>query len=99
MKRNLKKGTAFLLILAAILFGVSEFINRAYSCNQDMVGDRSKNVVALEKEKKDTIDMLIVGDSETYTTLSPMKFWDQCGITSFVGGQSGQLVDQQHDER
>ena len=97
MKRNLKKGTAFLLILAAILFGVSEFINRAYSCNQDMVGDRSKNVVALEKEKKDTIDMLIVGDSETYTTLSPMKFWDQCGITSFVGGQSGQQLSEAYN--
>lgn len=97
MKRNLKKGTAFLLILAAILFVVSEFINKSYSCNQDMVGDRSKNVVALEKERKDSIDMLIVGDSESYTTLSPIKFWEQSGITSFVGGQSGQQLSEAYN--
>lgn len=97
MKRNLKKGTAFFLILAAMLFGISEFINRAYECNQDMVGDRSKNVVALEKEKKDSIDMLVIGDSESYTTISPMKFWDQRGITSFVGGQSGQQLSEAYN--
>jgi hypothetical protein len=97
MKSNVKKGTAFLLILAAMLFGISEFINKAYACNQDMVGDRSKNVVALEKEKKDSIDVLVIGDSESYTTISPMKFWNQCGITSFVGGQSGQQLSEAYN--
>ena len=50
-------------------------------------------VYAMEcKNGKNSIDVLVVGDSETYTSISPMQLYDETGITSYISGQYGQKI-------
>lgn len=53
-------------------------------------------MVELENEPADTIDVLVIGDSESYTTVSPMEIWDKEGIPSYVGGQTGQKIQESY---
>lgn len=60
----------------------------------EFVQSRNKPWINIQKEKKDSIDVLVLGDSESYTTFSPMEIWEQDGIASFVCGQTGQEVEE-----
>ncbi|WP_159648316.1 hypothetical protein [Erysipelothrix aquatica] len=57
----------------------------------------SKSFVALEvsgikSEKKDTIDYLVLGDSEAYTSISPMEIWKKSGLKGYNLGVSSQTL-------
>ena len=40
--------------------------------------------------------MLVIGDSESMTSISPMELWKSTGITSYVCGQSGQRISESY---
>lgn len=41
-------------------------------------------------------DLLIIGNCESYENISTMRLWDRFGITSFIRGNSNQLVSQSY---
>lgn len=43
-------------------------------------------------ERKNSIDVLIIGDSESYTGFVPLKLWELSGVTSFVCGTPAQKL-------
>lgn len=61
---------------------------------KDTVSGRSRSFAAVSAEPKDTIDVLVIGDSESYTSMSPMDLWSQTGITSFNCGQPAQRIQE-----
>lgn len=48
-------------------------------------------------ERKNSIDVLIVGDSESYMGFVPLKMWDFTGVTSFVCGTPSQKLINSED--
>lgn len=88
------KTLAFFLILLAILAGLSGQITELLKKDDALMQSRNKSIVRIGKEPKETIDVLVVGDSESYTFFSPMKLWNDQGIASYVCGQSGQKIQE-----
>ena len=43
-------------------------------------------------EPTDTIDVIVIGDSETFTSISPMLMWNDHGFTSYVCGTKKQTL-------
>ena len=101
--RDFKKNTGkwgrtllFFLILAVLLGGISRKITKTAEDQEKWVHYRNKSALLLGKEQKNTIDVLILGDSLSYTSFSPMQMWNEYGISAFVGGQSGQNIQESY---
>lgn len=75
---------SFFLILILLLFGCSYVVTPKN--NQKAFGMDMVSANGILGEKKNTIDVLFVGDSESYCTFSPMQIWKQYGFTSYVCG-------------
>lgn len=86
----------FCAILLCLLMAASAVMSALARTNTDLVQNRNKSMVELENEPADTIDVLVIGDSESYTTVSPMEIWDKEGIPSYVGGQTGQKIQESY---
>lgn len=88
------KPLIFVTILIAILIIASNYLTELSKNNDSLIPSRNKNIIMLQKEPENTIDVIIIGDSETYNSFSPLKMWENYGITAFVGGQSGQTIQE-----
>lgn len=84
---------AFFLVLVLLLAGSSS-IFRVIAQNSDEVAERNRSGVGLQKEKEDTIDVILVGDSESYTSVIPPQMWQEKGFTSYACGQAGQRAQE-----
>lgn len=90
MKRILKKFfriTSFLMILVLMLGGISWIVSP--KDNRNMHNTTANGFLG---EKPNTIDVLILGDSESFTSFSPMQIWRDYGYTTYVCGTSRQYV-------
>lgn len=78
----------FIVILIPILYYSSMiFIPKN---NLDGFGMRDISANGILSEKDDSLDVLILGDSEAYSSFSPMEIYHHHGITSYVCATSGQ---------
>lgn len=89
--RKILRICAFTLGLA-ILFTVASFVFRPKS-NSPSSGIEEVSANGILGEKENTIDALIIGDSESYSSISPLHIWGQTGYTSYVCGSAGQTLD------
>ncbi|MCH5317928.1 MAG: hypothetical protein J1E05_08125 [Eubacterium sp.] len=93
MKKKTKRSlacVAFILILAIFLLVTSYLF--APLGNQEDFGIRSAAANAILDEKENTIDILVLGDSGTYASVSPMQLWKDHGMTAYVCATSAQYL-------
>ena len=89
MKKALK-CVLFMAGLAGILFVLSLVFYPKNNEKEDGIIDVAANAILGEPEN--TIDVLIIGDSESINSINPLRIWEQQGIASYCCGTSLQLL-------
>lgn len=92
--KKIVKNFIFFIILFAIFAGVSKKMETVMIENDNLVQIRNKSVFRILREPKNSIDVIVVGDSLSYSSISPMVLWKNQGITSYVCGQAGQKIQE-----
>mgnify|MGYP001625500801 FL=1 len=90
----LRRCTAFFLILGVLLWACSVWTDRLAEDMADSVPGRNHTVAKISAEPENTVDLLILGDSESHTSMSPMELWGESGVSAYVCGQSGQRIQE-----
>ncbi|MDY4195514.1 MAG: SGNH/GDSL hydrolase family protein [Bariatricus sp.] len=88
------KVALFLAILFVIFELMAERMEIALIKNDNLVQSRNKSLFRIQREPQDSIDVIVLGDSLSYASISPMELWEEHGITGYVCGQSGQKIQE-----
>lgn len=80
----------FLAGLLACLVAVSWVL--APKGNGEHSGFMYRDARGIIAEKPDTVDVVFLGDSEVYSSISPMQLWEEQGFTSYDCSTGGQLL-------
>ncbi|HAN50435.1 MAG TPA: hypothetical protein DCP96_01895 [Lachnospiraceae bacterium] len=96
MKKRITNSVFFIILIVALIIPgmvmTPSFLNKHHlRSTKDSVYD------GLDQEKPDSLDVLIIGDSESYTSISPMMLWKEYGITSYAAGQPGARIGETRD--
>ena len=87
--KKLFSAVAFILVLMLLLLSVSYALQPKSDAQKLMKAIKPNGLLA---EKDRTIDVVFFGDSEAYTSFSPVQMWAENGFTSFVCASSSQYV-------
>lgn len=79
----------FLGIVVGILLVLSYFLDPVKTGAKGNAYEREQYLAGILSEEKDTVDVVILGDSESFGLLSPMHLWQDKGITAYIAGQGG----------
>ena len=82
---NLIKIVSFLTLLTLLLLTVSYML--APKDNTKESGIQNPNAHGFYSERENSIDVVVIGNSDAYSGFSPMELWNACGYTSYVSAE------------
>jgi len=88
------KNILFFLILIVMLTGMSQPLENIVKADEKLVQNRNKSMIKISNEKENTIDVLVAGDSESFSSVSPMLLWRDHGFMSYVCSQTMQNIQE-----
>lgn len=91
MKRTIK-CIVFLGIFFAILCLLSKVFIPKNNTLEAGMGRRKQPASGILTEPENTIDVLVLGDSESFNSYIPLELWNQYGFTSYVCGTPAQRI-------
>lgn len=92
MGKKFLRIIVFFLIFAVLFAGASRLLVPKNNSSEAGIHDYwAKGFLA---EPENTIDVLVLGDSELYSCLVPLVIWEEHGITSYTCGTSDQKLYQ-----
>lgn len=91
-RKSIYKGILFFGILILLFAVVSAKSERALLNNDWLVPARNRNSYRILREPEESIDIIVIGDSLSYSAISPLTLWKEQGYTSYVCGQSSQTI-------
>ena len=97
MKSKVKKVLApliFVLVFVLIISGLSVFFVPKNATDFDAGTIAERVSQGIYYEQKDTVDFLAIGDSETYTSISPMEIYQKYGFTGYVSAVPSMRMQQ-----
>ena len=81
---------AFIAGLLILLIFASQLVLPKDNLNKKEIHDSGANGILAEAEN--TIDVLILGDSECYSSVIPLQIWKDYGITSYLCSTPAQKI-------
>ena len=96
MKRTIK-CIVFLGILFAILCLLSKVFIPKNNTLEAGIGKRKQPASGIFTEPENTIDVLVLGDSESYNSYIPLELWNQYGFTSYICGTPAQRISNSYE--
>lgn len=89
MKGLLRLGAALLGLFLFLELGVDWI---APQKSMEQLAREEPTARDILKEPAQTVDVLILGDSESYSAFTPMQLWKDTGCTAYVCGTCGQQL-------
>lgn len=94
MKRREKRIITSFIIVLCLLLGITSIAAKPKGYDAYDILAVNRTVRAVRKEKKNSLDVLILGNSSAYIAYSPMQMWGEYGFTSYnLGTASQRLCD------
>ena len=91
-----KKGKRAIKIIAYVIAFVALYFYLGMvvtpKTRDDMGGEKYYSMLSINKEENQSLDMLFMGNSDTYAGVSPMEIYKETGIRSFVCGYAKQSL-------
>lgn len=88
--KHFTNAVSFVAGLLLMLFLISKAVTPAEGTVDNGVDSKDANGILAEPEN--SIDLLFVGDSETYSSVIPLELWDKHGFTSYCLSSSAQKL-------
>ena len=88
-QKHMLRTCLFLVILFLLIFLPGLVLTPKVVMKYHLGAGRNAVYSRIANEPKNTIDVLVMGDSESYTSISPMKIWNETGYTVYAAGPPG----------
>lgn len=93
---KIRNTVLFLGIFALLLALTSALFVPKDNSVKAGIDERDERAYGILAEEEDTIDVIVVGDSLCYTGISPMRMWEEQGISAYVCGQTAQRMTESY---
>ena len=90
MKTKLIKAISFTIILIMLLLISSNIVIPKNNTEEAGMHDYEANGILAEEDN--SIDLLVLGDSEAFTSITPMQLWNDYGYTGYVCCSTAQTL-------
>ena len=91
------KVIAFIVILVGLIGLLSNTIECVLVNHDKLVPEQSRYIYRFDREKEDSIDILVLGDSLSLSSISPLSLWNDHGYTCYIIGQAGHSMCEVED--
>lgn len=98
MKKHLKKIAASVVFMMG-LFGILTLLSGFFKPDRDGYNIIAVNSIVkeLKTQNKNSLDILFMGDSESYSCYSPVQLWKEQGYTAYNCGSAAQRLCDTYD--
>ncbi|MDO4475573.1 MAG: hypothetical protein Q4B59_02165 [Lachnospiraceae bacterium] len=92
-----QRVACFLLLLALLLGTLNVWCLHLWESREEMIPVKLKHLAGVQQEPENTLDLLVLGNSLSYTSVSNMDLWNSDGIAGYQCGHSGQTVQEAYE--